>query len=117
VRELVVHIAERAEWLRARSRGEYAPPGLERDGFVHLSRPEQAHLPANALYAGRDDLVLLWIDAARLRAELRFEPGEPGCAVEFPHLYGPLNLDAVVGETALEPWQPGGFALPEPPLA
>jgi uncharacterized protein (DUF952 family) len=92
------------------------PAAYERDGFVHLSRPEQAHVPANLFYAGERDLVLLWIDPERLRAELRHESTDPAAGGEpFPHLYGPLNLEAVVAVTELEPWEPGGFVLPPPP--
>jgi uncharacterized protein (DUF952 family) len=59
---LIVHIARETEWLEAKSGGEYVPSTLPRDGFIHLSRPEQAHLPANAMYSGQQDLVLLWVD-------------------------------------------------------
>jgi diaminopimelate epimerase len=114
VRALIVHIARQAEWQQARDVGEYAPSSLAREGFIHLSRPEQAHLPANALYSGQRDLVLLWVDPTWLRAELRYEAPEPG-ALEFPHLYGSLNLDAVVAETRLEPWERGAFTLPAAP--
>lgn len=111
---LIVHIARETEWLEAKSGGEYVPSTLPRDGFIHLSRPEQAHLPANAMYSGQQDLVLLWVDPTQLHAELRYEAPEPG-APQFPHLYGPLNLDAVVAETRLEPWERGAFTLPAPP--
>ena len=45
-------------------------------------------------FVGRDDLVLLEIDTDRLSAELRWEDG-------FPHLYGPLELEAVVSARRL----------------
>jgi uncharacterized protein (DUF952 family)/GNAT superfamily N-acetyltransferase len=59
------------------------------DGFVHLSRPDQVHIPAGLLYGGREDLVALVVDEDLLVAPLRVEAG-------FPHLYGELTRDAVV---------------------
>jgi uncharacterized protein (DUF952 family) len=73
---------------------------------VHLSTPEQVHLPANRLYGGRTDLVLLCIDPNRLTDPVRFEPGVPTDpeSMLFPHLYGPLPVGAV---TSVTPYQPG----------
>jgi uncharacterized protein (DUF952 family) len=112
---VIVHIARRADWERARTEGHYAPDELARDGFIHLSEPEQVAGPANALYSDESGLLLLWIDPARLEAEVRYEPPAPGAPVTFPHLYGPLNLDAVVGVVELEPWERGTFTLPAEP--
>ena len=76
--------------------------------------PSSCTCPRTRCTAARSDLLLLWVDPSRLAAELRYERPEPG-APEFPHLYGPLNLDAVVAVTPLEPWEPGGFSLPPVP--
>ena len=64
------------------------------DGFVHLSRPDQVHLPASRLGLRRP--VLLVVDPARLDAPLRAEPGLPADpdGMLFPHLYGPLPTSA-----------------------
>jgi len=112
---VIVRIARETDWERAQTEGLYAPPELERDGFIHLSKPEQVSGPANALYSDEHGLALLWIDPARLEAELSYEPPAPGAPVTFPHLYGPLNLDAVVGVVQLEPWKRGEFRLPSAP--
>jgi uncharacterized protein (DUF952 family) len=73
---------------------------------------------ADAFYRGRDDLVLLVIDENRLTSELRWEApaGSPARGIspsdKFPHIYGPLNLDAVVRVPDLKPDPAGGFSLP-----
>ncbi|MGO9508487.1 MAG: DUF952 domain-containing protein [Mycobacterium sp.] len=109
----LVRLCGAEEWARARDRGVIHPesPGE----FVHLSTVEQVHLPANRLYRGRADMVLLHIDPAALVAPVRWEPGvatDPDSML-FPHLYGPLPARAVVRVTAYPPDSDGTF----PPAA
>ncbi len=109
---MLLHLCPEDDWRAACAAGEYRPASLSTAGFVHLSAPEQVHLPANRLFAGRTDLVVLHIDAARLSSPVRWEPGvptDPG-GMLFPHLYGPLTLDAVVDVTAYRPGPDGRFA-------
>ncbi|MTE13691.1 DUF952 domain-containing protein [Nocardia aurantiaca] len=108
----LLHICSRDEWETARAAGEYRAPSLAEVGFIHLSAPYQAHLPANRLFTGRTDLVLLHLDPARLGAPVRWEPGvrtDPESML-FPHLYGPLPLGAVVEVTDFRPGSDGSFA-------
>lgn len=110
--EVLVHLCGRDEWSRARATGEIRPDASGGGEFIHLSAPEQVHLPANRLYRGRDDLVLLTIDPSRLDSEVRWEPGvatDPE-AMLFPHLYGPLPIDAVIRVTDYRPGADGTFA-------
>ncbi|WP_018600541.1 DUF952 domain-containing protein [Mycobacterium sp. 155] len=109
---VLVHLCSAREWQGAQASGEHRPPSLDAQGFVHLSAPEQVHLPANRLYAGRTDLVLLYIDAAELTAPVRWEPGVPSDpeAMLFPHLYGPLPAAAVTATAAYLPASDGSFS-------
>lgn len=109
---VLLHLCTAVQWLAARHAGELRPDSLREVGFVHLSSPEQVHLPANRLYAGRTDLMMLRIDVARLGAPVRWEPGVPGdpAAMLFPHLYGPLPLTAVISVNAYLPDSHGAFA-------
>jgi uncharacterized protein (DUF952 family) len=109
---MLVHICAADEWQAARRRGEHRPGSLGDVGFVHLSAPEQVHLPANRLYAGRTDLLLLHIDPDRLTAPVRWEPGVPSDpeSMLFPHLYGPLPVAAVTSVTPYQPEPDGSFA-------
>ena len=110
----LVHLCIRAAWQAAQSQGSYQPASLSAEGFIHLSRPDQILKVANAFYHGLPDAILLWIDPARLRAELRWEAVD---ADVFPHLYGALNLDAVVAVSELLPDPDGVFrgAIPTCP--
>jgi uncharacterized protein (DUF952 family) len=107
----LVHLCTAQEWERARAVGERRPPSLEDSGYVHLSSPEQVHLPANRLFAGRTDMLLLTLDPALLGAPVRWEPGVAGDpeAMTFPHLYGPLPVAAVTSVTAYLPGEDGVF--------
>lgn len=89
---MIVHICETLAWDEAKRAGEYRPPSVDAEGFIHASLPEQVLGVANRFYAGQNDLLLLWIDPQRLRASIHYEPADGEL---FPHIYGPLNLDAV----------------------
>jgi len=93
----LLHLSSPAAWRVALSAGSVVTPSLLADGFIHLSAPEQVHLPANRLFAGRDDLLALAVDPDRVVGELRWEPGVPGdpASMTFPHLYGRLPVAAV----------------------
>jgi glutathione S-transferase len=96
---MIFHIAERAGWDAALATGEYTVSTLGRsladEGFIHMSTDAQVPGVATRFYAGVRDLVLLHIDESRLTARLQYD-AVPGAPDPFPHLYGPLNVDAVV---------------------
>lgn len=107
----LVHICARQDWDAARANGEYRAPSLAEVGFIHLSAPYQAHWPADRIYRGRQDLVLLWLDPTRLTYPVKWEPGVPTDpeSMRFPHLYGPLPVAAVVEVTDYLPTADGSF--------
>ncbi len=111
LRAVLVHICAAEDWRAAQANGELRPESLALSGFVHLSTPEQVHLPANRLYAGRTDLVLLGIDPALLPFPVRWEPGVPTdpAGEVFPHLYGPLPVTSVISVTPYLPDADGRF--------
>ncbi|MGW4252294.1 DUF952 domain-containing protein [Streptomyces californicus] len=112
--ELLLHLAEAPLWEAARGTGTYEMSTrgrtLHDEGFIHLSLPHQLPGVARMLYGNEEaadvggrDLVVLVVDPARLTAPVRFEAMKPG-GEEFPHLYGPLSVDAVVEVRPLETW-------------
>jgi uncharacterized protein (DUF952 family) len=109
--EVLLHLCPSDEWSSARIRGELRPESLTSAGFIHLSAPDQVHLPANRIYRGRTDLVLLHIDPARLDSPIRWEHGVPTDpdSMLFPHLYGALPIDAVINVTSYRPGDDGAF--------
>jgi uncharacterized protein (DUF952 family) len=110
-KSVLLHLCSTDDWSAAQVAGELRPESLTTVGFIHLSAPEQVHLPANRLYSGRDDLVLLHIDPTHLDSPIRWELGvatDPESMV-FPHLYGPLPVDAVISVTSYLPDADGVF--------
>lgn len=104
--EIVYKLVGRAEWAAAKEHGEWAGSAVDvEDGFIHLSTAAQLSETARLHFAGRSDLLLLGVRTDKV--ELKWEPARGGQL--FPHLYGPLPIDAVafsvtvpVGEDGLE---------------
>lgn len=113
----LLHMTTRAVLAEAERSGEYRAASLAVEGFIHLSTPEQVHLPANTLFRGRQDVVLLWLDPDRLAATVLWEPGDPSDpeGMRFPHLYGPIPMAAVVATTEYRPGADGSFGPPDQP--
>jgi uncharacterized protein (DUF952 family) len=102
--EQIVHICLKSAWETAQLGGEYRPDSFEQDSFIHASRPEQVLEVANRYYRGVGGLVILWVDPDLLHAGLRWESSD---GQVYPHIYGALNLEAVVATTDLEADQDG----------
>jgi uncharacterized protein (DUF952 family) len=112
--DVLVRLCSEQEWNAAKERGSFLPEsaGPEAEAFVHLSAIEQVHLPANRLYRGRDDMILLYVDPSALDAPVRWEPGVPTDpqSMLFPHLYGPLPMKAIIRRMPYRPAADGSFA-------
>jgi uncharacterized protein (DUF952 family) len=113
--DLIYHIATAADWHRAQRDGEYTTSTIGRtlaeEGFIHASSATQVPDVANRFYRGvTEDLVVLVIDPARLRSPVRYDP-VPGDAEPFPHIYGPLNVDAVLAARPFPPGPDGTFTF------
>lgn len=126
---LIFHILSRDAALLARQSGEYRAESLASEGFIHFSGSHQVLGVAHRFYAGQHGLVLLAVDPSQLTAQLKYEaPIHPVTAplknedfagderlkdeTTFPHLYGPLNFDAVIATYDFEPDSNGTFSLP-----
>ena len=110
---MIFHITTQKAWDEAARAGEYRGDTLETEGFIHCSERHQVAGVANALFAGRDDLVLLLIDPSKVRSEIRYERAPDG-AGPFPHIYGPLNVDAIQRVSVYPADTSGSFSAPEP---
>ena len=107
---LILHIVPGDGWDAGGS-VNYAAPSLSSEGFIHCSTPEQVLGPAHALFRGQGGLVLLCIDAHRLQAAVVYEDCY-AAGETFPHIYGPIERDAVVAVVPFPPDANGAFTLP-----
>jgi len=93
---IIYHLASKSEWEAARTQPEYRAESLALEGFIHCSKDQaQVLAVANRLYAGRSDLLVLEVDTDRLTSPLKHEASRSGAV--YPHIYGPLNTNGVVG--------------------
>lgn len=107
----VYKICDRGAWEKARLQGHFLGSADDvRDGFIHLSAPDQVAGTLNRHFAHQDDLLLISVDTARLGSLLRWEPSRDGAL--FPHLYAPLEFAAVVSEVPLARDAHGQYRLP-----
>jgi uncharacterized protein (DUF952 family) len=111
---LITHITSRSMWQDAQQRGAYEAPSLHTEGFIHCSTPAQVAATANRFYRAQRGLLVLYIDPTLLTAPLKYEPGTD-VADLFPHIYGPLNLMAIVRVADFEPDAAGDFHPPAEP--
>jgi len=110
--DMILHITTRAAWDTAVSANIYTTDSLASEGFIHCSTIEQVLIPANERFRGHIDLALLCINPDKLEQPLVYEDCyETGIA--FPHIYGPLKIDAVVDVIDFPPQADGTFVLPK----
>lgn len=111
---MIYHLATHDDWATAQTMGYYTAPSFDAEGFIHCSTALQLRSVANLLFKGRPDLVLLVIDPNVLTVPVQYDPSQApdGIIDHFPHIYGAINLDAVIQATPLTPNADGTFTLP-----
>ena len=116
---IIFHIARSEAWAgrdagvssEDQAAGSYRPEMFPIEGFVHCSRRDQVVKVADVRFRGQKGLVLLCIDTDKVTAEIRYENLEGGREL-FPHIYGEINIDAVVQVAEFETGVNGHFKLP-----
>ena len=88
----------------------YVPGDFEKDGFIHTTEGREAVSITLTKYykASPGPWVVLYIDQDRVTSPVRYD--DP--AEVFPHIYGPLNRDAIVAVKAVERAADGTFMRP-----
>lgn len=102
------HVTSEETWSRAVEEGAFTEStlgrSLEEEGFIHCCDPSQLDGVLTMFYADvPHDLLLLTIDPELLTSPLVREVGNPETGETFPHVYGPINADAVIETRVLHP--------------
>lgn len=108
----VYKILAEAALEAAKGEGRFLGTGDDlRDGYIHLSAGHQVAGTLAKHFPGQEDLLLLTLDTGKLGPALKWEPSRDG--EDFPHLYGPLDLAAIVKVDSLELDDDNRHILPE----
>jgi uncharacterized protein (DUF952 family) len=108
---MIYHITQVQSWQAAGETGSYVPPGFKSDGFIHCCAADQIAEVGNRYFRGETDLVLLCIDPQRVAGEVRTEDLTRR-GIAYPHIYGPLDVAAVLAVLQFPPEPDGTFKPP-----
>jgi uncharacterized protein (DUF952 family) len=97
----ILHITTQPRWEQAVAVGEFRSDDLATEGFIHCSTPQQLAWVVEKFYKGQTGLVVLRIDTEKLKSPVIWENPHEKWKL-FPHVYGPINPDAVVKVVPLE---------------
>lgn len=99
---VIYHVTKAADWNAAKQKarlpdgqGYYEHPSLKDEGFIHCSQDHQVKGVLERYFVGQKDLVKLVIDTDKLTSKFVFD-WSPSTADTFPHIYGPINIDAII---------------------
>ena len=106
----ILHITQRHEWETAKNLGIYRSNTLDTEGFTHCSTIAQVIGSANRFFRHQHDLVILVIDVTLVKVQIIYEGASESNL--FPHIYGGLNIDAVIQVIDLDAEPDGSFILP-----
>jgi uncharacterized protein (DUF952 family) len=90
----IFHVISLEDWDKVKEKDFYTPMSLTNEGFIHFSFEDQIPGVIERFYNNQKNLLILKIDRNKLKSKLKLE-SVPGFG-DFPHLFGELNLDAVV---------------------
>ena len=92
---MIYHVVTQANWENALQQGFYEAESLAKEGFIHTSKAGQVAGVLERYYKDQSNLLLLHIEETKLTPPLKYELA-PSVNEEIPHIFGRLNLDAVV---------------------
>ena len=111
MQEQIYHITTHAAWNKAKAEGVYRDSSLDQEGFIHCSYPNQIARTANRYFVGQDNLLILGINRSQTGYNV-VDEDLYGANEIFPHVYGPIHVQAVFDVIPLLCDADGSFSLP-----
>jgi uncharacterized protein (DUF952 family) len=97
---MIYHVTRKEDWANALSKGFYEAPSLKLEGYIHTSAAAQVTGVLERYFENDKELLLLHIDEEKLTSLVKYQLAESIDEI-FPHIFGPINLDAVIKTEAL----------------
>ena len=97
---IIYHITTKEAWQQALQQNFYEAASLATEGFIHCSTAQQVNGILQRYFAGKTNLVKLTIDTSKLKSKLQYD-FSPSINESFPHIYGTINIDAVINIEAV----------------
>jgi uncharacterized protein (DUF952 family) len=91
----IYHLTTLGQWQQAKENGKYTVPSLADEGFIHASEERQVSGVLERYFKGQQHILKLVIDTEKLTSPLYYD-WSPSVEDTFPHIYGPINLEAVI---------------------
>jgi uncharacterized protein (DUF952 family) len=92
---MIYHVTDKESWEKALLNNAYTHPSLDLEGFIHMSTKNQVSGVLERYFKNQSNLILLHVDEQLIKPDIRYELS-PSLQEEFPHVFGPINLDAIV---------------------
>lgn len=108
--DLIFHLVSKEDWKERKIDSRYSPQSIDAEGFIHCSSGKSIEETANRLFKGNENLLLIVINTSLIESDLKYEEDEK-TGVTYPHIYGPLNLDAVIDKIPLATENDGSFNI------
>ncbi len=110
--EIIFHLTPRDYYRTFPAAEPYLPEAYAKDGFIHCTRgADLLAIVANRYYKTLPgDMLMLVIDVRALTSPLKYELSDG--PVPFPHIYGPVNRDAIVEVVPMSRADDGTFLVP-----
>jgi len=101
-------LSSQAEYQQALNAGTLIRDSLKSEGFIHATPKSQLNRLANKYYKEKLSPLILMVDKKLITAQVKWEPATGGL---YPHIYGPLNINAVTKIEEISLAEDGNFHI------